>query len=148
MLLMALAPVSPLNMTKEYYQNHRAELAEKKRAYENTPEAHTRKLARQERYDHTEKARIKREKYWDSEKGKAVLKRASAKKLATEKGQAQHKAHGAIFRAVKTGRIVKCPCSVCGDVKSFAHHHKGYALENVFVITWLCRKHHNEAHKG
>lgn len=134
-------------MTKKYYQEHRAEIAEKKRIYQQTEAYKTGHALVEKRYSQTDKAKAKRDRYYSTDKWRATRNKSDAKRAVTEHRIKQSTAHKAVAHAIKMGRIVKCPCTVCGDVKSFTHHHKGYALENVFVITWLCRKHHNEAHK-
>lgn len=135
-------------MTKEYYQLHKAEIAEKKRIYQQTEAYKTSHALVEKRYSQTDKAKAKRARYYATDKWKATRNKADLKRAKTEHRIAQTKAHRAVEHAIKMGRITKCPCSVCGDVKAFAHHPKGYAVENVFVITWLCRLHHNEAHRA
>lgn len=46
---------------------------------------------------------------------------------------------------VQKGVIKKQKC-FCGEVKVQAHHYKGYGIENVMDIKWLCSKHHAEEH--
>jgi len=46
--------------------------------------------------------------------------------------------------AVKSGKILKCNCKVCGSVKSEAHHPD---YNNPLDVVWLCRIHHIEEHK-
>lgn len=46
--------------------------------------------------------------------------------------------------AVKTGKLTKLPCEVCGDVKVQAHH-DDYAKP--LEVRWLCRRHHVEHHQ-
>jgi arginine utilization protein RocB len=46
-------------------------------------------------------------------------------------------------RAVKSGKIVKLPCQVCGDINSEAHHTD---YTDPYNVQWLCFKHHREAH--
>lgn len=43
------------------------------------------------------------------------------------------------------GWIDKQPCEVCGDPKSQTHHED---YENPFLVKFLCKKHHLEAHGG
>lgn len=56
------------------------------------------------------------------------------------------KAHDAVSRAVKTGKLTQLSCEECGKIPSEAHHHKGYATENWLEVKWLCRSHHKLAH--
>jgi len=55
----------------------------------------------------------------------------------------KHNARNRVYRAVKSGKIEKQPCEVCGNPKSEAHHYKGY--EFPLDVQWLCRGHHIEA---
>ena len=45
---------------------------------------------------------------------------------------------------VKTGRIVRKPCEVCGNERSQAHH-EDYAKP--LEVRWLCQKHHQAEHR-
>lgn len=46
--------------------------------------------------------------------------------------------------AIKTGRIIKEPCKVCGNEKVQAHH---LDYNDPFNIVWLCRTHHKYFHR-
>jgi hypothetical protein len=45
--------------------------------------------------------------------------------------------------AVKTGKLIKTPCQVCGELKVEGHHPD---YSRPLDVVWLCRKHHNEIH--
>lgn len=45
--------------------------------------------------------------------------------------------------AVRTGKIVRQPCEVCGDPKTQGHHED---YSKPLDVRWLCFKHHREAH--
>ena len=51
-----------------------------------------------------------------------------------------------LFRyALRSGKLQKQPCWVCGEPKSEGHHaHYDLPLD----VVWLCRKHHREAHRA
>ena len=134
-------------MTKEYYLAHRKEIAEKKRIYQQTDGYKQSHALVEKKYSQTDKAVAKRDRYFKSEKGIATQKRHDLKRNITEARIKQVRAHKAVAQSVKMGRMVRCSCEICGDVKSFAHHHKGYELENIFNVKWLCRKHHIDAHR-
>ncbi len=59
------------------------------------------------------------------------------------------RAKSAVHRALKTGVLAKpkrCQAYRCKSrAKLEAHHH---SYENPLSVTWLCRAHHNELHKG
>jgi hypothetical protein len=46
--------------------------------------------------------------------------------------------------AIKFGKLTKGPCEVCGDAKSQAHHTD---YTRPLHVRWLCRTHHNDAHR-
>jgi hypothetical protein len=43
--------------------------------------------------------------------------------------------------AVRSGDVIKMPCSVCGDDNSEAHHPD---YDKPLEVVWVCRKHHEE----
>jgi len=57
-----------------------------------------------------------------------------------------HKNHArqAVRFALKTGKLVRQPCEVCGLADSQAHH-PDYSRK--LEVRWLCRKHHWELHR-
>jgi len=46
--------------------------------------------------------------------------------------------------ALKTGKLVKEPCCVCGALEVDGHHEDYY---KPLEVVWLCRAHHAETHK-
>jgi len=50
-----------------------------------------------------------------------------------------HRAHSAVAKALRVGKINKEPCVVCGNRKSQAHH-EDYARK--LEVIWLCSIHH------
>ena len=45
---------------------------------------------------------------------------------------------------LRRGKLIKQPCSVCGDIKSEMHHND---YNKPLSVVWFCRKHHKEFHK-
>jgi hypothetical protein len=45
--------------------------------------------------------------------------------------------------AVRSGRLVRKPCEVCGEPKSEGHHED---YHKPLEVVWLCRRHHKLAH--
>jgi len=64
---------------------------------------------------------------------KLYLKRNPKKRYATEQ----------VAYAIRTGRLKKSPCEVCGEKKAHAHHDD---YNEPLNIRWLCNKHHIEHH--
>lgn len=54
------------------------------------------------------------------------------------------KAHSTVHRAIKTGKLVRGPCEVCGSTKVQAHH-DDYTKR--LEVRWLCNIHHNLHHR-
>lgn len=46
---------------------------------------------------------------------------------------------------LKSGKLAKLPCRICGEYKTQAHH---LDYTDPFNVHWLCRIHHEEAHHG
>lgn len=81
-------------------------------------------------------------------------------RLATDKAKALHvryqrawkernrqktDAHEAVNEAVRTGRLSRLPCEVCGKDKSQGHHPD---YSKPLEVRWLCSKHHAEVHNA
>lgn len=52
-------------------------------------------------------------------------------------------AHGAVAYAIKTGRLERLPCEVCGHPVAEGHH-DDYSKR--LDVRWLCRMHHRWLH--
>jgi 5-methylcytosine-specific restriction endonuclease McrA len=53
----------------------------------------------------------------------------------------------AVFRAIKSGRLIKPPkCQLCGNTGRIeAHHFAGYSKEHYLDVEWLCSECHHRA---
>lgn len=71
---------------------------------------------------------------------------AEAHKAAALRWAAKHpermSAHAAVKNAVRTGKLQRWPCEVCGE-KAQGHHP---AYDAPLLVVWLCPKHHKAAH--
>lgn len=69
------------------------------------------------------------------------------KRVVAKAWRASHpekfRAHLAVGRAVKTGKLTRLPCEVCGDVNSQGHHED---YSRPLEVMWLCQKHHSARH--
>jgi hypothetical protein len=109
------------------------------------------RLAREKNADHYkqyDKARANRPdrvaaraEYAQTDAGKQARIRARHKWQAAN--AKQKAAHDAVSRAVRTGRLVKQPCFICGADNVEAHH-PGY--DSPLAVVWLCVDHHKELH--
>ena len=91
------------------------------------------------------KKQERQKKYDKTEKGKLVAKKYYQSRYKTASGKLRQAAKNAVKYAVKTGKLIKQPCFICGLEKSVAHH-SSYARDMRLVVTWLCTPHHNEIH--
>ena len=57
----------------------------------------------------------------------------------------ENKARQKLEAAVRSGRIQRQPCVVCGATPTDAHHAD---YSKPFDVVWLCRKHHSHVHHG
>ncbi len=71
-------------------------------------------------------------------------KRKASKAAYYQANPERKKAHKAVTRAIKSGKLVRLPCSECGETKTEAHH---YAYDMPLDVIWLCRKHHAQLHR-
>ena len=87
-----------------------------------------------ERKRHREKSRRYREFGMAS-------KSNSSKKWILE-NPAKRKAHNAVNSALRSGKLHRHPCCICGN-KAEAHHED---YSRPLDVIWVCRKHHSELH--
>ena len=66
---------------------------------------------------------------------------------ATSRYRADHperyRAHAMVNQAVRSGKIEKMPCQICGNAKVHAHHQD---YSKPLDVAWLCSVHHAEIH--
>lgn len=67
-------------------------------------------------------------------------KKDAWRKLFPDRKNAQAK----VFRALKSGKIFKQPCFVCGETAEA--HHPDYSRP--LDVVWLCPPHHRQAHNN
>ena len=99
------------------------------------------KCAGMERARHADKYREWKRAYKQTEKGKAAAARHAKNNYKPDRNAAQQ----AVKWALKTGKLTKLPCLICGDDDSLGHH-PSYAPDMRLSVTWLCVHHHNQLH--
>lgn len=52
--------------------------------------------------------------------------------------------HKKVQRAVRSGRLIKMPCEICGNINSLAHHND---YSKPLEVIWLCHQHHKDMHQ-
>ncbi len=55
------------------------------------------------------------------------------------------KAREIFYQEIRSGRIKRQPCEVCGDQNGHAHHED---YNKPLEVIWLCRKHHLQRHRS
>jgi hypothetical protein len=61
-----------------------------------------------------------------------------------EESMKRDRARNGVFQAVKSGRLIRLPCEVCGERNSEGHHDD---YDKPLQVRWLCNRHHNEWHR-
>lgn len=61
-----------------------------------------------------------------------------------KRNPSKNRAHSLVYFGVKTGKLIKTPCSVCGEERVQAHHDD---YEKPYEVLWVCGAHHREIHK-
>ena len=88
----------------------------------------------------------------ESRKGQRYCKKCHAENMRinrpkhsqlsdVEKKKANCRAYLKVY--VRRGKVIKEPCSICGD-KNSEGHHPDYSQP--LLVVWLCRAHHLELH--
>lgn len=95
------------------------------------------------KYD-AERKRDRREymREYNKKNGNKVKERC---KIYRENNQGRIKAASAVGHAIRTGKLTKGYCEICGKEKTDAHHED---YTKLLEVTWLCRKHHMKLHWG
>lgn len=55
----------------------------------------------------------------------------------------KHAAHVAVRTALRSGRLLRKPCEICGDKIAEAHHDD---YSKPLCVRWLCDRHHKACH--
>jgi hypothetical protein len=76
-----------------------------------------------------------------TERGKKL--KADKRKRMKKKHPQKHMARKIVYNAIKSGKLTRQPCEVCGNPKVEAHHDD---YSKPLDVRWLCHKHHREVH--
>jgi hypothetical protein len=69
--------------------------------------------------------------------------------LQRERYPERKHARDAVYRALKTGELVKpLKCQDCGNVAYLEGHHESYASTDWLIVRWLCKPCHNKRDKA
>ena len=131
---------------KEYLRKYRQKHKEKLRAY---AKEYFKKWYSENRErilgDHGEKYKYRYVSYADLSKKKregmlAYKKRIQKDPLHIPKIEARN----AVKVAIRSGKLIKKPCEVCGETKVHGHHDD---YSKPLEVRWLCPKHHGLEHR-
>lgn len=83
---------------------------------------------------------------YDRQRGKLPHRRENVKRQQLKWMAAfpeRKYAHGVVAKALKSGKLDRLPCWVCGGERSEAHHPD---YSHPLDVVWLCPRHHKLAH--
>jgi len=120
--------------------------SKKQHRYLARPEIKQRKAASDKTYriEHRERRRIIVNRWNKTLKGRASGKASADKRTPLNRYKAQ--AYSKVKRALKSGKLIKMPCMICGSTNRIHGHHDSY--DKPLDVTWLCPLHHVERHRG
>lgn len=107
----------------------------------------------QRRFLKSDKGKACRKRYTGSEKYLELLRtepyremnrRGQERYRATEAGQIKNKARTKVRLALRSGKLERLPCDVCGSTDKVESHHQDYSKP--LEVLWLCKEHHAQAH--
>lgn len=81
--------------------------------------------------------------YYQDDKNRERRNELMREYAKSHKTEHHHKARRLVRSAIKSGRLVKMPCEVCGEKRVHAHHDD---YDKPLDVRWLCPKHHYEHH--
>ncbi len=87
--------------------------------------------------DNLEKQRIRKRNYYKTDTGK--LNAYKNNKSMFNKHHTKYRARQKLCYAVKTGKLIRKPCEICGEKKTQGHH-EDYLKP--LSVRWLCDLHH------
>jgi hypothetical protein len=70
---------------------------------------------------------------------------AAYQKARREAHPEERQAEALAYRAIRSGKLTRGVCVVCGKPKAYAHHED---YNKPLDVVWLCQKHHLQMHKG
>ncbi len=94
--------------------------------------------------DEEKRIQIKREAYLKIKKSKSEDRSKQSRKKWRDQNQEKTKTHDTFNYALRSGKLTKKPCAICGKIKVEGHHpDHSKPLEAVF----LCKRHHLGWHR-
>jgi hypothetical protein len=84
---------------------------------------------------------------YDRERGKdahRIKQNVDVTRAWRAEDKRRQKAHSAVSREIRSGRLQRQPCVRCGEIKSLAHHED---YDKPLEVMWLCQPCHKQRHK-
>lgn len=125
---------------KQYVEDNRQKVSESRRRYRQKNKIEIGKKGTEWRQENKEKVKKYSAKYNEKNREKV----AEIRKIWREKNEVKIKAQYKVNYALKTQRLQREPCEICGDSKVDAHHTD---YSKPLDVMWLCRSHHNAWHR-
>ncbi len=112
---------------------------------EQTPESLLSHAEAQARFRKTPKYREAKARYRKTYRSSETFKRLRIAYTSRwrAKNKVKNSAHGAVSRAIHSGKLQKGKCEICSSEKVVAHHDD---YSKPLEVRWLCTKHHIEIH--
>lgn len=106
-----------------------------------TPEGRAEAVAKTLRYQASERGRAVTGAYKQSESYKESIRERS--RAYYQRNPKKKYAHDKVYHAIKTGKLTRGVCEVCGSSDVHAHHDD---YDRPLDVRWLCHEHHVEVH--
>lgn len=105
------------------------------------------KVCRKEKINLYRKHNIEKIRLYDVERAKLPHRKQqtieNTRKRRKDPDGYMH-AHNAVARAVKSGKLERMPCQMCGKTEKVHAHHDDYSKP--LEVMWLCVVHHKARH--
>jgi hypothetical protein len=126
-----------LDVAANYWANH-GKVQEYERGRRDSPH----RVAARKEYAATERGRESHRRA--NHKYNRTVACMESKRRYREANPVKRRAHLIVSGAIRSGKLVRSPCEVCGNEAAQAHHDDyGKPLE----VRWLCTTHHAEWHR-
>ena len=89
---------------------------------------------------HRDKLRVRWREWYHAHKDRELARQRVRRTTDKEK----HYAREQVAYALKTGKLVKGPCEICGTTKQVEGHHEDYSKP--LDVNWLCMPDHKKWH--
>lgn len=86
--------------------------------------------------------RERQRKLRSTQEGRSKI--AAIRRESYHRNPQKTKARYQVKHAIKTGKLIKGPCSVCGVTEKVHGHHSDYSKP--LEVQWLCEEHHQRLH--